>query len=60
MHFAVIRGEYPFDHVVTVVEAPADQPEIALAKTKKMFDESDDFFLRHPVVEPIHKGSLVA
>lgn len=60
MQFAVIRGEYPFDEVVNMVDAPEDRPDLALETAKLLFIGNKDVALRHPVVEPIYKGSLVA
>ncbi len=53
MIFAVIRGEYPFDQVIGTAEAPEDQPEQALAQAIEQFKGYEDFFMRHPVVEPL-------
>ena len=60
MIYAVMRGEYPFDDVVNAVDAPADRPDLALDAAKRLYAKDNDFFLRHPVVEPMEKGSLVA
>lgn len=44
MLFNVFNGEYPFDVLLGVVEAPEDKPEVALAQAISMFGG-------HPVVE---------
>jgi len=49
----VIRGEYPFNEVIGMVSAPANEPEKALEGAKQQFKNDDDFFKRHPVVEPV-------
>lgn len=52
MIFQVMRGEYPFNQLIGVVDAPEDQPELALSRAIEMFKGDQDFFCRHPVVQP--------
>lgn len=59
MQYAVIRGEYPFDEVVNMVEAPADRPDLALETAKLLFLGNKDVALRHPVVEPVNSFTKV-
>lgn len=47
MRYIVYNGEYPFEQVLGFVEAPADQPEVALRKAIKEFKDNE-----HPVVAP--------
>lgn len=49
--YLVIRGEYPFNEVVGMVRG--ETPEQALERAIKENKSNRDFFMRHPVVEPI-------
>ena len=62
--FAIIRGEYPFtevigmttvtvDHSLPREQAQAKAGEDALKQAINEFKGSDDFFCKHPVIEPI-------
>jgi hypothetical protein len=59
MEYVVIRGEYPFDEIVNVVDAPEGREDLALGAAKMLFEKSKDVYLRHPVVEPLQRGSLM-
>lgn len=48
MKYNVFRGEYPFNDRIGVVDAPEDQPEIALQRAKKEYSQVDP----NPVVVP--------
>jgi hypothetical protein len=48
MQYNVFRGEYPFNDRIGVVEAPDDQPELALQRAKEKYKQVD----HNPVVEP--------
>jgi hypothetical protein len=51
MQYLVIRGEYPFSEVIGM--ASGETPEDALADAIKQNKNNNDFFCRHPVVEPV-------
>lgn len=48
MKYCVYEGNYPFTEQIGFVDAPADEPEQALAKALAEFPDAF-----HPVVEPL-------
>ena len=59
MKYIIYRGEYPFDQIIGQVDAPKDQPEVALQRAKRItnsmvdqYPENERVFIEHPVVEP--------
>jgi len=48
MQYEVFKGEYPFEEFLGLVEAPEDQPELALERAIGLFGHIDP----HPVVQP--------
>lgn len=51
MQYNVYYGMYPFNTQIGAVDAPEEQPHVALAKAIKQFNQHPDYFCRHPVVE---------
>lgn len=50
MMFNVYRGNFPFDELITQVDAVDEQD--ALNQMVRVNRDNDDVFMRHPVVEP--------